>query len=831
MCSLTTAKFEVGDPNGNPDPFGAKAAGQARAGRIKAADVKQPAHGRQQIQDGDFVLANDKIAVVVEDKGVSDGYLRFGGGIIALDKIGPDGKMLGQSTFLETMTGLSLFVVDPDDISVMNDGSDGKAAVIRVSGPLHAVPFIKESLGGLASMAYENLQGAYEYVLEPGAEKVTVRMGLINATDADIDTGVNLPGSDEYLGFFQTSHNALLTAERGYDEPMGVTAFVGFDGGQVGFAYQGIAPEQIEYGGINISGFQLFNGPGFIAKACSKTLLDRHQIIVGGPQYDGLRDAIWRTDGVTSRAITGTVKDGMGNPVAGAWVHELDASGVYTSRALTDANGAFTIHAPAADVKLVPQKPGYPASQGTTVGAGVASADLAFGPTGAIHVVATEAGTNGPMPVRIQIIPSTPLPATPAAFGVPDELGGRLYQEFSVTGDATLTVPVGTYRVVVSHGYEWELDDRMVTVAAGETQLDNVSLLHSVDSTGVMCADFHIHSFQSNDASDPVEYKVRGALADGLDIPVSSEHEWVVDFQPYIQKFNATKWAFGVPSEELTTFTWGHFGVVPKLADPNALNNGAVDWLGHTPAEVFAAVKALPEKPTLIVNHPDSAGFQGYFNQAKFDASLGKGTGDLWDDNFDAIEVYNNSDFESNRDKSVADWFSLLNHGMAVWSVGSSDSHHLRTTPVGYPRTCLRVNTDDPTALDVNIVRDAAGKGQSTISGGLYMSVMGPNASRPGDIVAKQASADFTVTIEAPTWVPTTNATLETIVNGKTVSTDALLPFGTGPSQKFVNQVTVQLDGSLPRNWVVFHVKADGDLAPLHPGLKPFAASNPILFE
>jgi hypothetical protein len=346
-----------------------------------------------------------------------------------------------------------------------------------------------------------------------------------------------------------------------------------------------------------------------------------------------------------------------------------------------------------------------------------------------------------------------------------------------------------------------------------------------------MCADFHIHSFQSNDSADPVEYKVRGALADGLDIPVSSEHEWVVDFQPVIEQFGATKWAFGVPSEELTTFTWGHFGVVPKLPGPGQFNGGAVDWLGHTPAEVFAAVKALPEKPTLIINHPESVGFQGYFNQAKFDPALGKGTGELWDDNFDAIEVTNDSDFESNRDKSVADWFSLLNHGMAVWAVGSSDCHHLRTGPVGYPRTCLRVNTDDPTALDVSKVRDAAGKGQAVVSGGLYLSVQGPNASRPGDILPKQASADFIVTVDAPSWMSTTNATLETIVNGKTVSTVPLQAFGAGPSQKFVNQVNVQLDTSLTRSWVVFHVKSDGDLAPLHPGRKAFAFSNPVLFE
>ena len=179
----------------------------------------------------------------------------------------------------------------------------------------------------------------------------------------------------------------------------------------------------------------------------------------------------------------------------------------------------------------------------------------------------------------------------------------------------------------------------------------------------------------------------------------------------------------------------------------------------------------------------------------------------------------------------MTDWFSLLNHGKTVWSVGSSDCHHLRTGPVGYPRTCLRVGTDDPTKLDLNMVRDAAGKGQSTISGGLYMTVVGPNGARPGDTAPKQASADFNVTVEAPSWVSTVTPTLEIIVNGITVKTEPLLPVGAGPSKKFMNQVTVALDSALARNWVIFHARTDGDLAPLHPGRKAFAASNPVRFE
>ena len=77
-CDASALVFEVGDPNGSADPFGAKAAGQARAGKIKASDVPPPLHARQKFEDGDFVLANENIAVFIEDKDISDGYGRRG---------------------------------------------------------------------------------------------------------------------------------------------------------------------------------------------------------------------------------------------------------------------------------------------------------------------------------------------------------------------------------------------------------------------------------------------------------------------------------------------------------------------------------------------------------------------------------------------------------------------------------------------------------------------------------------------------------------------------------------------------------------------------------
>lgn len=828
-CSLAT--FEAGSPSGHADPFGAKAAGQARAGRIAdVAQIAQPAHGRQQIETGDYLLINDKISVVIEAPGESDGYAPFGGEILAIDAVGDDGKPRGVSMYNETLVGFALQIVKPTSVGVIADGSDGKEAIVRVTGPLKTVPFLDGPIKKLFPTDYA-LDVAYDYVLAPGADAVKVRVSVRNTTGDVIDFGVNKPGKDEFYGMFHYSRSQTVTAEHGYGKVSGQMSWVGFDGGAWGFAFRPPAGEKLEYG-FEQSGFELYWGNGFIADACAITTKDRYDLVAGGPDYDGLREAVRRTAGEPAwRAITGTVKDGFGEAVADAWVHGLDDKGAYLTRARTDASGAFALHAPPGQaIKIVPQKQGYPTHAGAEVAADASTAALTFAPHATLHVVAVDEDLGTPIPARIQVVPALPQTATPEEWGVLDEVNGRLWQELSATGDATLVVPPGMHRIIVSHGYEWELFDTTVNVAAGDKTDVTAAIAHTVDTTGVMCADFHIHSVHSADSNDSVEHKVRGAIADGLDVPVSTEHEWVIDFQPVIEKLGLSAWAFGMPGSELTTFKWGHFGVVPITPKTNVKNHGAVDWIGKSPAETFAAAHAIPDSPLVIINHPRSTGFGGYFSAAAYDRTKDVGDPTLWSPDFEAIEVFNDSDFESNRKDSVADWFGMLNHGKSMWAVGSSDSHHLRTSPVGYPRTCLRFGHDDPKKLTASDVRDAVKKGASTISGGLYMAVVGPNGERPGEkVVAADGKATFLVTVEAPSWMAAD--TLETIVDGVTVSTEPLLPIGSGKAKRYANQVNVTFDPQKPRSWVVFHAKGEGDLAPLHPGRRPFAVSNAVFLQ
>jgi hypothetical protein len=818
--NLDAFRFPNGG-DGSPDPFGAKAARQARAGRIKdAAQIVQPESARNKVRTGDFVLANDKVAVYIEAEGESDGYNPLGGDVLALELIGADGRPTGVSQYNETLIMLSRQTVRPDKVSVLADGADGKAAIVRVSGKLANVPFL-DTFKPLIPDEYD-FPAAIDYVLEPGAARVLVRFQLVNTRTEPVDFA-----NKQYLGFFQANRSQVFTESQGFGEPKGETPWVAFDSTKSAFLYRALG--SAVRAEIGISGFQLYSVKGLALDACATKAVDYAEMLVGGPGIDGLLEVKRAALGEPAwREVKGVLRETGAAALPGALIHATAADGRYLTRTTTDANGAFVLHVPKGDVQLTPTLKGWQIPAPTVAPAAAATIDLALPKRATLDINVKDATGGEALPARVQVIPDVKIAGAPASFGIDDgEANGRLWVDYATTGRSLLPVPPGQHRVVVTRGYEYELYDAPAAATEGATTTLDVTLARSVDSPGVMCADFHIHSWFSADSSDDPELKVRGAIADGLEIPVSSEHEWIIDFQPIIQRLGLAKWAFGLPSEELTTFTWGHFGVIPIFPKPNAVNNGAAPWIGKKPAAFFKDVNALAEKPVLVINHPTGSAFTGYFSAASYDRATAKGDPDLWSEEFGALEVFNDSDFESNRTKSVADWFSLLNAGRTYWTTGSSDSHHQRTSPVGYPRTCLRFGHDDPTKLTAEGVRDALRAGAATISGGLTMTVEGPGGIGPGGTAAKGA---YKVTVASPSWLAASS--LEVIVDGLTTETRPLtaLP-GPGPGKRYEVTIDVKAAQSKPRHWVVFHAKGAGaDLSPLHPGRMPFAVSNPIFF-
>ena len=821
-CTVTP--FELGG-EGHADPL-AVGAGEARAGRIDAAALPDFDSGLQVWEGGDFVLANEHVAMVIEDAGQSELYDPWGGRPVGVARV-EGGALVEPADFGEILLVLGRYTLLTSSVGVMNDGSDGGPAVIRATGILRPLPFWENIIAALLPDELDGIEAAIDYTLEPGARHVDVHYELRPERTARTTTTLH--------AFMHTPRMPPFAPGVGFDTSGETVPWVGFaDPDATSFAY--IHPERDLGGGLEISGFVSFFTRGIVARGCAENRFHHARVVIGGPGISGLLAAVHETRGETSRTVRGTVRDASGGAVGGAWVLASDASG-FVSRTVSAEDGSYAITLPEGSAELSAFRRGDDPTAPVPAGAG--TVDLTFGEGGFVHVVAT--ATDGtPLPVRVQIMPASGDVAQPAGlFGVPSVTSGRIAMGFALSGDTTMRAPAGDVRVVVSRGYEYELHDEIVSITEGATEEIAVTLDHVIDTTGVMCADFHIHTHRSNDSGDPGLYKVSQAIADGLDLPVRSDHEYPGSFAAEIAELGMEDWAYGAGSIEMTSFeTWGHFGVFP-LDRTDDTNGGAPRWQTYptiedpdapiatlTPVEVFDAVRARPGAPVVIINHP--RGGPNYFSYVGFDPLDGSVVREAdWDETFTLVEVFNDDSWREKLDSIVQDWLGLLNNGRRVFAVGSSDSHRLASSPVGYPRTCLPVGTDDPRALTPSLLRDALVSGAPTISGGIYVDADVGGVGPGGDASGLGASADVHVRVRAASWVDVD--AIDVVVDGAIVETIEILPGDADPLEPTTRlDATIPVDVATAGSYVIVAAYGDMTLEPVHRGRTPFGVTNPI---
>jgi len=539
--------FTRGSADGAADPLTIPM-GQSRVGRVTEAMLPLDPRDLAVWKAGDFVMASSSgVALVIEDVGISDLYDRFGGrpvGIAAVEA----GRLTHAGNFNEILLGFSTFLVQTDSVTVMNDGSDGNAAVVRVTGPLGPIDFAGDLINAFSGgNRFEGWPAALEYRLEPGADHIDMSITVDNIT--------NRAGRASRIlhGVFQGSRMPMLAPELGFDVPEGsfMTRHAVFADTNDEMSWALVPPGDARLTQIaNLSGVSVFNSGEQRFAACERVTASLGAIALGRG-VSGAQGAAMRMQGMTTRVLRGQVQEAGGTPAAGVRVHALQGTAYY-SRALSDGSGNFEMVVPmGAALNLQAFRRGQSLTAPQAITAAEDNVTVTMPTFGTLHVVE---GASLPVRVQVQPIMGAAPPAIPAAFGEPDVVRGRTRVDFAPQGDTRLLLSPGTYDVTVSRGYEFELHQQRVTITAGATANVMTTLVHSVDTTGWMCADYHIHTTRSPDSDDDGDSKVLALAADGLEIAIRSDHEFAADFQPNVVSLGLEDHVLGIAGEEMTTF-------------------------------------------------------------------------------------------------------------------------------------------------------------------------------------------------------------------------------------------------------------------------------------
>jgi hypothetical protein len=410
-------------------------------------------------------------------------------------------------------------------------------------------------------------------------------------------------------------------------------------------------------------------------------------------------------------------------------------------------------------------------------------------------------------------------------FGTDERVSGAGNVVYSSTGEASVDVPPGRYRVTATHGPEYSIDEHRVRISVKEGALVRAQLDHIVPTYGWVAADFHLHAAPSFDSSVPLDDRVVALVADGIEFAVPTDHNHVTDYGASIERVRVGSLLGSVPGVEVTTTHWGHFNVYPYPADADP-----PPYTDVTAAQIFANVQERAPEALIQVNHPRLADI-GYFSRGRLNASAAKFQEVGFSLGFDVLEVLNG--FELHKPEAVRgnlrDWFSLLSKGLRYTATGNSDSHRLVGQWAGYPRTYVKVSDDSPGRFAPDEVIDSLRAGRAIVSSGPFVSCVVNGTAGPGDLAsAPDGDVTVEVSVRAPAWVDVTQA--EVWANGEQVAIKKARPH----RRAELARISWQLPLRFRRDaWIVVVAYGTKTLEHVIPGKPtvPIGFTNPIFVD
>jgi hypothetical protein len=728
---------------------------------------------------GDYMLrSRNATFVITATEGIQKTYYHYGGILAdaapasdcrqtAPDQFEELGLLFGKLNLADFQAS-TLRAFRGEKVEIVNDGSDGKAAHVRVTGVddfywLVEYELIKRTFlsGGVKppSQPY-GVKVTIDYILDPGAAVLQVVFNLDNQSG---ETQRFMVGSELLVGddLRAVAYGKTTVSFGGFTLLADIPFLTfGSPSGSYAFGLQNARMSQANISGVNavLNLDQALTKPleARAGERASMTMFftpgasDPHSAARNLQPYLPAPVPGW---GLENRPFKGRVVDELtGSPVSGATVDvqlPTDEYWLTAERFVTRADGTFgdeLAYFPGANLKyrLIAYGPGrLPAEP-------VEFKD--FPPS----LVTLKARTHGEIAYRIADGAGELMPGKISLYR-----GGTKTDQFFVAGEGTVEVPPGDYEVSVTRGFEYGTYQGLLTVPEGKPAKLAVSLVRWIDTTGYLSADTHIHSAPSADSEVAIPLRVRTAAAEGIEIPVATDHEIIHGLAAGIVETGLGDFVNTVSGEEFTATLPEHLTIFP--VEPDGTPRGSPPaWYLHGIDEQFQAAYDRGAK-VIFLNHPRYG--CGYLCVIGFDRvtatpamqtpeAIGLPvTSSVWSWRFQGIEIMNGArdpfvrPGDANESGLFDDWQSFLNHGHRINAIGASDEHGLND--LGMPRIYFRAQSEDVKLFQPQELVDAVFSGDILVSTGAFARVSAGGKGM-GELVA----------------VPTGDVTLDLHVEG-----------------------------------------------------------------
>lgn len=743
-------------PTDYTPPIAVSPGAAARANRISrfraaAADAGAPARARVHPlarggelggpnatgKPGDWVLENDEVVFVIDALGGGGGFAESGGVLVDAADARVRKDELGQLfTYFGAFPRQGVYTT----IDARQE-SDGSAVVVARGKELYDA----------------ELDVVTEYRLAAGDRALLMRTTVKN-TGAQPKTGLGLGDAIHWGG----AEKVAPGKPRGFKGPSSGP----YVGGIGRFTSYAITSTEGEIAAISGGAWTDTEQKKNVSLAPGADVTYERVLVVGQrPDSASLVSELTRAAGGDVGAVEVVLADARGKPVvapAGAKVVlGTDASPEVLSLVATGDGPTIAGEVPPGKWKLA-----FAPSAGRRGDGRRIDVDVRKDAVSRASLAVTDATTLRLGPC-IDAADKRPLPCKVTVQGSPDpdfgpgHVAGPAKNQITMVPGEVIEVPLpsGNYRVTASRGPEHELavQDLVVPRDAASAPFE---LRRVVATPGYVAADLHQHTVLSADSAVAMRDRVIANAAEGVEVPIATEHNVVADFTAIAKDLGLASFLAPIAGDELTTDSskkpWGHANVFPLPAQSDRPRGGAPAVRDRAPKDVFAEVRAVPGGPRVVtINHPRNRD-NGYFNLLGFDPKLGAGTDPAYDGSFDAVEVWSGRHVDG-RDRVFEDWFGLLRTGHVVTPVAATDTHGIVGQEAGYPRTYVRVEKDD--ALDAwdaartsDVVRSIRERRDVVLTNGPFVTASVNGQGIGGVARAQGGAVVVTIRVTTASW-------------------------------------------------------------------------------